>query len=110
MKNKSIPYLKRRRTLLIKKISSLLSMVAKGSLIERYKRCGKSHCKCAQGKGHGPKYYFSVSQPKGNPKMKYIAQSDKMLFQEYIQNYLLFKKLLKEVSEINIELLTRKES
>jgi len=34
-----------------------------GKLIERYKRCGKPGCKCADGPGHGPKYYLSVSYP-----------------------------------------------
>ncbi len=37
--------------------------ILRGSLIERYKRCGKPGCKCADGAGHGPKYYLSVSYP-----------------------------------------------
>ncbi|MHC4710339.1 MAG: DUF6788 family protein [Planctomycetota bacterium] len=39
-----------------------MEAILRGSLIERYKPCGRPGCKCAKGPGHGPKYYLSVSQ------------------------------------------------
>ena len=48
--------------------------ILRGSLIERYKRCGKPGCKCADGPGHGPKYYLSVSYPGLRPQMDYVPQ------------------------------------
>ena len=42
-----------------------LKAILRGSLVERYKPCGKPGCKCAKGPGHGPKYYLSVSSPRG---------------------------------------------
>ena len=51
-----------------------LKAILRGSLIERYKRCGKPGCKCADGPGHGPKYYLSVSYPGLRPQMDYVPQ------------------------------------
>lgn len=109
MENKTLVFLKRRRNTLIKKLIQLDGLIIQGSLIERYKRCGKSNCKCAQGKGHGPKYYLSINQPGGYPKMKYILQKDIKTVQNYIQNYLCLRKILKEISMINLELLRREK-
>jgi hypothetical protein len=53
-----------------------LDAVLRGSLIERYKRCGKPGCKCADGPGHGPKYYLSVSFPGERPQMDYVPQEN----------------------------------
>ena len=54
--------LKRRRKQLLRKLPPLES-VLRGTLIERYLRCGNPNCRCADGQGHGPKYYLSVSYP-----------------------------------------------
>ena len=57
----SAPALRRRRETLVGKLPPLESLL-RGSLIERYKRCGYAGCKCQQDRGHGPKYYLSISQ------------------------------------------------
>jgi hypothetical protein len=103
MKNTSLAYLRKRKNFLVKKLSSLGGMVIRGSLIERYKRCGKPRCTCIQGLGHGPKYYLSRSIPGNHPKMEYIARKNKETIQAYIQNYTDVKKLLGEICEINLE-------
>ena len=54
--------LRKRRNALLRQLPPLQAIL-RGSLIERYKRCGKPGCKCADGPGHGPKYYLSVSYP-----------------------------------------------
>ena len=67
------PTLRKRRNALVRQLPPLKSIL-RGSLIERYKRCGKPGCKCADGPGHGPKYYLSVSYPGQRPQMDYVPQ------------------------------------
>ena len=49
-------YLRKKQDVLIERFKKMEFHVLRGSLIERYKRCGKPGCKCAKGKGHGPKF------------------------------------------------------
>ena len=63
--------LRKRRHALLHQLPPLQAIL-RGSLIERYKRCGKPGCKCAEGPGHGPKYYLSVSYPGLRPQMDYV--------------------------------------
>src|SRR5260370_33920969 len=65
--------LRKRRHTRLRQLPPLRSML-RGSLIERYKRCGKPGCKCADGPGRGPKYYLSVSYPGLRPQMDYVPQ------------------------------------
>ena len=60
------------RQALVRQLRRLEPFILRGSLIERFKRCGKAGCKCTQGPGHGPKYYLSVSQPGARPQMDYV--------------------------------------
>jgi hypothetical protein len=100
--------LKRRRRQLLRKLPPL-DAVLRGSLVERYKRCGNPNCKCAQGRGHGPKYYLSVSYPGRSPQMDYVPQADYAQVSEGVANYAQVRKILEEISEINHELLRRRE-
>jgi hypothetical protein len=100
--------LKRRRRQLLRKLPPL-DAVLRGSLIERYKRCGNPNCKCAQGPGHGPKYYLSVSYPGRSPQMDYVAQAEHAQVSECLANYTQVRDILEEISEINHELLRRRE-
>jgi hypothetical protein len=99
--------LKRRRTQLLRKLPPL-DAVLRGSLIERYKRCGNPNCKCAAGLGHGPKFYLSVSYPGRSPQMDYVPQADYAQISESVANYTLVREILEEISEINHELLRRR--
>jgi Family of unknown function (DUF6788) len=101
--------LRRRRAQLLRKLPAL-DHVLRGSLIERYKRCGKPNCKCANGPGHGPKYYLSVSRPgTRSPQMDYVRQADVAEVTEHLATYTLVREVLEEVCEINQELLRRRE-
>lgn len=101
--------LRRRRTQLLRKLPAL-DHVLRGSLIERYKRCGKPNCKCANGPGHGPKYYLSVSYPgRRSPQMDYVRQADLPQVTEQLASYTLVREVLEEICEINHELLRRRE-
>jgi hypothetical protein len=109
MQNHSIAMLRRRRKELLRKLPSLEALL-RGSLIERYKRCGKPGCKCVQGPGHGPKYYLSVSIPGQHPQMDYVPQDLYGHVLQLLSNYQQTREILEGVSEINRELLRRREA
>lgn len=101
--------LRRRRQSLLGQLPSLKAIL-RGSLIERYKRCGKPGCKCADGPGHGPKYYLSVSRPGLRPQMDYVPQKSHAEVTEFVANYHRAREILEAISEINRELLRRREA
>ena len=109
MKNKPAADLRKRRQALLRQLPPLQAIL-RGSLIERYKRCGKPGCKCADGRGHGPKYYLSVSYPGSPPQMDYVPQQDYEQATEFIANYHRAREILEEICEINRELLRRREA
>jgi hypothetical protein len=109
MTNVPASVLRRRRKKLLRDLPPLAS-VLRGSLIERYKRCGKPGCKCADGPGHGPKYYLSVSYPGRAPQMDYVPQADHPEVSERLANYRRIREILEEICEINRELLRRREA
>jgi len=108
MRKQSTASLKRQRTALVRRLPSLQA-VLRGSLIERYKRCGKPGCRCAHGPGHGPKYYLSASQSGEYPRVDYVPQGYHKEVEQYLANYRAIKEILKEIAAINSELLRRRE-
>ncbi len=109
MKKKPSAALRKRRQALLGKLPPL-SVILRGSLIERYKPCGKRGCKCAKGRGHGPKYYLSVSFPKLRPQMDYVPQNRLVQTKTYLANYQRVREVLEQICEINRELLRRREA
>jgi hypothetical protein len=101
--------LRKRRKALLRQLPPLQAIL-RGSLIERYKRCGKPGCKCADGPGHGPKYYLSVSYPGLRPQMDYVSQESYAQTAEFLANYHRAREILEAVCEINRELLRRREA
>ena len=101
--------LRRRRQALLRKLPPL-DAVLRGSLIERYKRCGKPGCKCADGPGHGPKYYLSVSFPGERPQMDYVPQENLEATRALVANFHEVRTTLEEVCAITRELLRRREA
>jgi hypothetical protein len=95
IENEPAVSLRRRRQALLRQLPPLKG-VLRGSLIERYKRCGKPGCKCAEGPGHGPKYY--------------VPQESHAQVAEFIANYHRAREILEAISEINRELLRRREA
>ena len=107
--NRGIISLRQRRKALIQHIKRADFAVLRGSLIERFKRCGNPGCKCADGKGHGPKYYLSVSQPGSRPEMDYVPQDLQPDVVTYLANFQTLRQLLEELCEIDRELLRERE-
>lgn len=105
----STAILLRRRQALVQKLTGLEALVLRGSLIERYKRCGHPGCKCQQGRGHGPKYYLSVSQAGRRPEMDYVPEEYSQQVSEYLRNFQEVRQLLEKICNINRELLRRRQ-
>jgi hypothetical protein len=109
IQNQSTAALRKRRNALLRQLPPLQSIL-RGSLIERYKRCGKPGCKCADSRGHGPKYYLSVSYPGFRPQMDYVPQELYTQTAEFLANYHRAREILEAICEINRELLLRREA
>ena len=105
----SIAGLRRKRQRLIQRLPPLARRVVRGSLIERYLPCGKPGCHCASGRGHGPKYYLSVSYPNARPQLQYLSQQQHSQVQALIKNFQHLRDLLEQICDINRELLRRQE-
>jgi len=108
MKKLSTSALRQRRKALLRQLPPLQEIL-RGSLIERYKRCGKPGCKCADQPGHGPKYYLSVTPAKGRPEMDYVPLANHDLVVRYLENFRSLRELLEQICEINREILRRRE-
>jgi hypothetical protein len=101
--------LRRRRKVLVQRIVRIDPAAVRGSLVERYKRCGKTGCKCMSGKGHGPKYYLTLCIGKGELDAIYVLQQDVNKVRGCVGNYHRVQEALKELCDINRELLRRRE-
>lgn len=64
--------LKQKRKQLIEQLQGLGVDMLRGSLIKRYRRCGKSNCHCVKEQGH-ESYYLSASMSGRSPIMIYIS-------------------------------------
>lgn len=104
----SIAALLRRRQALVKQLVQIEPSILRGSLIERYKRCGNPGCKCQQGEGHGPKFYLSVSQAGGRPEMDYVPEEYSQQVSDFLGNFQKVRQLLEKICNINRELLRRR--
>jgi hypothetical protein len=98
----------RRRQALAKELARLQPRILRGSLIERYKRCGHPGCQCQQSQGHGPKYYLSVSQAGDRPQMDYVPGDYAPQVSEYVQNFQKVRQVLEQICNLNRELLRRR--
>jgi len=81
------------------------AQIVRGSLVTRYRRCGKPTCHCVQGRGHGPAHYLVVTLKPG--KTEQILLSEEMLpvARRFLDNYKRWWAALEKVSAVNRRLL-----
>ena len=93
--------LEQKRSDVFDEIKSLGDM-RRGSLAERYIRCGKAGCHCTKvgSKGHGPSYSLT-RKVKGKTVTKYLRVEQVEQVQEQIRNRRQFGRLLQEFLEVN---------
>src|SRR5271157_629481 len=92
------------REILAAGLPSLAQMV-RGSLVTRYRRCGKPTCHCVKSRGHGPAHYLVVTLKPG--KTEQILLSEEMLpvARQFLDNYKRWWTALEKVSAVNRRLL-----
>jgi hypothetical protein len=100
--------LRARKAALVKEFPPV-GAVLRGSLIERFLRCGKPGCKCARGRGHGPKRYLSISHPQSRPEMIYVPELWCERVGASLESFTKVREILEEISAINAELIRRRE-
>jgi hypothetical protein len=108
LQNISTARLRTRQRRLATQLRALTPQVLRGSLITRYTRCGKPRCRCVAGRGHGPKYYLSVSSVERRTQLIYVPQAMVAQVQQQVTQLQTFRALLEELCEIACELLTRR--
>jgi len=84
-----------------------LEKVLRGSLVTRYRRCGRGNCHCASkgDPGHGPAYYLMVTLAPGETVQIYVPKEQKQEVEAWIDNFRRVRESLEKVSSINRELL-----
>jgi len=93
-----------------KRLSSALPAlehVLRASLFQRYRRCGKPGCHCAEGEEH-PAFYLSVSFAGGKTSQVSLPKELVPVARDWIRNYDRLWQLIEDVSAINRELLRRR--
>ncbi len=86
-----------------------LRLLLRGSLVSRYRRCGRASCHCAAegDPGHGPAYYLMVSVAPGKTLQVYVPGDQKAAVESWIQNFHAARETLERISTLNRELLRR---
>ena len=81
----------------------------KGSVVKKYKACGKAGCKCTKGELHGPFYYLTYKAEK-KTKMIFLRQSQWRQAIKLNDNYKLWRKSRAEASKIGKKILALLDS
>src|SRR5215813_1825534 len=100
--------LRTRQRTIGKRLRTFTPQLIRGSIITRYTRCGKPRCRCVTGRGHGPKYYLSVSRGGRRPTLIYVPQTMVAQVQEQLAHLQRMRTLVEELCDIGCELLRRR--
>ena len=101
--------LRKRKAALVRQLR-IPSNLLRASFVERYARCGKTNCRCAQGRKHGPFYYLTRCLGVGLiQKVLLKTEQQQQDARQGIQAYERLQTLLEELYQINSELLRRAE-
>jgi hypothetical protein len=100
--------LKQKRKQLMEELQNLNFAMLRGSLVKKYRRCGKPNCHCAEEQGHEG-YALSVSMPGRSPLMVYVSLKNKEMVMQALANYQNVQRIMEEISNINREMLAQKE-
>lgn len=95
-----------RRERLLGKLPDLRK-VLRGTLVERYRRCGRPNCHCARpgDPGHGPVWYLMVTLRRGQTVKVYVPEERRAEVQRWIDNFRRVRETVEQMSTLNRELL-----
>lgn len=75
-----------------------------GALVEQHRTCGRQGCRCARGEPHGPYVYLQVAG-----RLMYVPSALAEVVRSHVEISQRFRETLEEISQINVELLSRRE-
>jgi hypothetical protein len=104
----SVAQLRARRRRLGRRLRSAETTLL-GSLVTQGRRCGREGCRCAKGELHGPYIYVTLRKPRGRGGLLYVPAELAALVRERIGLTAQMQAALEEISEINLELLSRRQ-
>ena len=99
--------LKERKLQLVKALPPM-NHILRGSLITRHVKCGKPTCHCATGVGHASLYLSSFYH--GKTQMDYVPAAWEQWVRTGLENYEVAQDILSELTELNLELLRRRDN
>jgi hypothetical protein len=104
MPNETTHQLEERQSALKRQLTELGDM-RQGSLVERYRRCGKPSCHCAAGDadGHGPSWSLTRAVA-GKTVTRIIPVSAVDRTREQLEEYHRFRLLVRELVEVSEKL------
>lgn len=93
-----------RRELLASGLPAFAEIV-RGSLVTRYRRCGKPTCHCVTTEGHGPAHYLVVTLKPGKTEQILLSAQMLPVARRFLDNYRRWWATLEQVSAVNRRLL-----
>ncbi len=81
----------------------------RGTQLTQGRRCGKPACRCARGELHGPYTYLSLGRERGRSRLLYVPAALVEAVRRRVEASVRVEAALSEISEINAELLRRRE-
>jgi hypothetical protein len=81
----------------------------RGAPLTQGRRCGKPGCRCARGELHGPYTYLSLGREGGRGRLVYVPAALVAVVRRRVEVSARIDAVLQEISEINAELLRRRE-
>src|SRR6266566_8099442 len=75
-----------------------------GALVEQHRNCGKEGCRCTRGQPHGPYVYLQVAG-----RLTYVPAALAEAVRARVEVSGQLRSLLQQISQINLELLSRRE-
>jgi hypothetical protein len=78
-----------------------------GSLVLRYRSCGKSYCRCQRGQKHPALYLYTRSE--GRPQATYIPKALHQTVRTWVNNGRRLKRLIDQVSQHNFQALLKEK-
>lgn len=83
--------------------------VISGAVVEQGRRCGKEGCRCTRGELHGPYTYVVLPREGGRTRTVYVPASAAEAVRAGAALSVSVRKVIEEISAINVELLRRGE-
>jgi hypothetical protein len=104
----SVRQLRARRRRLARSLPAVEETL-RGTQLSQGRRCGKPGCRCARGDLHGPYRYLSLGRERGRGRLVYVPAALVGIVSRRVEASARIDQALQEISDINAELLRRRE-